>query len=125
VKSSSTRNGIEPPVAGDLSADLLGHTACKLTFRCSPRDALRLEELHAPEFSVKDIVRLPNYHAVLSAPALGLPPVMFRTALPRANPDGDRVDLVAVRQFSGRRFGTPGAQADEYLRRRHGLTHLD
>lgn len=118
-------HALRHPVAGDLSADLLGNTACKLTFRTSPRDALRLEEFNAPEFPVKDIVRLPNYHAVLSIPALGMPPLMLKAALPRAAAPGEGLDAAALRAMSGRAFGTPVAEADAFLLQRHGLAHLD
>ena len=54
---------------GDLATTLLANTAAKLFFRLAPREAHLLDEYTAPEFSARDLSRLPNHQTILSLPA--------------------------------------------------------
>lgn len=104
---------------GDLATTLLANTAAKLFFRLAPREAHLLDEYTAPEFSARDLARLPNHQAVLSLPAAGVPPLRLATLRPDLPPDG--CDAMALRDASGRRHGRPWAAVREALTKRHGL----
>ena len=120
VLATQAIESLRHPVAGDLSTAVLASTATKVFLRLSGREAkYQLNEYISPEFTATDLVRLPNYHGVMSMAAAGIPPFMFKTEPPE--PAGPAADETLVRDLSGRQFGTPVAEADSYLIRRHGL----
>jgi len=102
------------PVAGDLSTAVLASTATKIFMRLSGREARhQLGEHISPEFTAADLVRLPNFHGVMSMAAAGIPPFMFKTDPPEPAAHADAVAF--MRELSGRRYGTPVIEADRLV----------
>lgn len=110
LSSLRHRNG------GDLANAVLANTATKALFRLSPLDARMLEEYVEPEFTARHLSRCPNYQAVLSLAGADMSAFRLHAALPQ--PVGTAVCIQRLRQASGRRHGTPLAEADAMLARR-------
>lgn len=107
------------PRAGDLASEVMTNTAAKVFFRMSPREALKVDEYTAPEYPAREVARLANYHAVLSLPAANVPPLCFKTALPRAHED--LCDTAELREQSGKVNGTPMGEVQAFLAKRHDV----
>jgi hypothetical protein len=102
---------------GDLVNAVLANSATKLLFRLSPTEANLVDEYTLPQFTARDVTRLPNYRAVMSLAAAGLEPFALDTLLPEA--PNEAADAVAVRAASNSKWATPTAQVATYLERRH------
>jgi hypothetical protein len=101
---------------GDLANAVLANTATKVLFRLSPLDARMLEEYVEPEFAARHLSRCPNHQAVVSLAGSDMPAFRMYAALPQ--PADMPVCIHSLRQASGRRHGTPLAEADAMLARR-------
>lgn len=68
-----------------IAQALLANTATKVMFRLSPSDAGLLEPYAAPEFTAKELTRLPVFHAAMSMSAHGqiLPPFVCKVTRPQ------------------------------------------
>ena len=104
---------------GDLTNAVLANTATKVLFRLSPLDAKLVEEYAEPAFSVSDLSRTQNYHAVVCMTASDVPPFRMHAALPDAF--GGGLAVQDLRERSGRQFGTPIADANDFVAKRHAV----
>ncbi len=122
--ATQSLQSIKPPVQlvdNDIVGSVLANTACKLALRLSPRDARQLAEYTAPEFGSEALTRLANHQAVMALPALGLPPLQFKTCEALPPPHCARASW--IRKTSNKQHATPMAEVQRYLRQAH--SHLD
>jgi TraM recognition site of TraD and TraG len=72
----------------EIAQSLLANTATKVFFRLSPSDASLLEPYASPEFSAKELTRLPVFHSALSMSAHGqiLPAFVCKVQRPTVDP---------------------------------------
>ena len=101
---------------GDLANAVLANTATKVLFRLSPMDAHMLDEYVEPGFTARDLSRCPNYQAVVSLTGADLPAFRLHAAVPK--PTDTPVCIDTLRAASGRRHGTPMAEAQALLAQR-------
>ena len=83
ISQLRSRNG-----DSEIAQSLLANTATKVFFRLSPSDASMLEPYTSPEFSAKELTRLPVFHSALSMSAHGqiLPAFICKVQRPTVDP---------------------------------------
>jgi len=75
-----------------------------------------LDEYVEPGFTARDLSRCPNYQAVVSLTGADLPAFRLHAAVPK--PTDTPVCIDTLRAASGRRHGTPMAEAQALLAQR-------
>lgn len=102
-----------------LKDALLVNTATKVILRVSPSDAAVLDDYVLPEFSRADLMRTPNFEAVVCMSAGGVPPMRVRLhrpdeVSPAPNSPSDLNECGALKRDLVIRI-------DQYLATRHGI----
>lgn len=113
--ATQTLSSLRHRKGGELANAVLANTATKVLFRLSPLDARMLEEYVEPEFTARHLSRTPNYQALVSVAGSDMTAFRMHAALPQAV--DAPVCIQSLRQASGRRHGTPLAEADAMLAR--------
>ena len=103
ISQLRSRNG-----DSEIAQSLLANTATKVFFRLSPSDASLLEPYASPEFSAKELTRLPVFHSALSMSAHGqiLPAFVCKVQRPIVDP-ARHASPSSVIEASRAAFSTP------------------
>lgn len=119
--ATQSLGSLKSRTAEHLLDAVLANTATKAILRVSPADANLLDDYSLPEFARADLMRTPNYEAVLCISASGnVPPIRVRLSPPDdLIPTGEAPrsplhDEITARQELAR-------TVDEFLVQRHGL----
>lgn len=91
----------------DVRDAVFGNVGTILTLRCSASDADFLVKQFSPIFDVQDLIKLPNFQAVVKLMIRGVPSQPFSLALlPRLGHPNPQLGP-ALRQLSAAKFGRP------------------
>ncbi|BBO88018.1 hypothetical protein DSCOOX_11980 [Desulfosarcina ovata subsp. ovata] len=101
-----------------LIDSVIGNVGATIAFRLGRSDAKEMADIFWPDFSMVDVVRLPNFHgyAKIQQNAQVTPPFSFRTRPLKGRGNAKRSER--IRKLSSDRYGTDPATIDAQIRMR-------
>ena len=102
---------------------IFGNVGTMIVFRVGAADAEFLEPEFEPEFTIMDIVNLPNYHIYLKLMVSGVTsrPFSARTILPFAM-KGQAMDVNEIIEYSRKRYARPREVVEDEIRAWSGMS---
>lgn len=94
---------------------VFGNVGTIISLRCGATDADFLVKQYSPVFDTEDLVKLPNYNAVVRLMISGVPssPFSMATIPPLGSPNADLG--IALKQLSSAKYGKPRKQAEKEI----------
>jgi hypothetical protein len=121
--ATQSLGSLKSRTAEHLLDAVLANTATKAILRVSPADANLLDDYTLPEFARADLMRTPNYAAVVCMSASGnVPPIRVCLWPPDDLPRAGEKPAAPTRDEARARKRLAGS-IDEFLCERHGLLH--
>lgn len=102
----------------EIRDSVFGNVGTIISFRASPSDADFLAKQFAPTFDTQDIIKLPNFQAIVRLMIDGLPSQPFNmVSLPPIQVTNPQL-AVALKQLSAAKYGRPRAQVEKEIFKR-------
>ena len=104
----------------DIKGAVFGNVGSMVSFRIGAEDATFLEKQFAPEVTVADLIKVPNYHAYIKMLSGGEPKRPFSIGSYPV-PKGDSRMIEPVKEMSYLKYGKPEAEVNEAILRKFQL----